>query len=224
MSGDRSNREHYTEQVVLFDGQSISFPYHETHPQQSPALAQGDAIKSITALGHHTMVAFVSEYDNITGIPITTGPIYLCFQNLFKIHPVLDNIFLKILQVDNDGHVVLQAARDNGKTVKLMHRIQNTAVQKLCFDLGARNDGIDICDEAARILSRIHFVPRVQSQNLQHIYERADVVLHPFPFGGSKTASDAFKFGTPLVTFPQPYLRGQYFQHIKSLIPFEHCW
>lgn len=33
--------------------------------------------------------------------------------------------------------------------------------------------------------------------------------LPPLKFGGSKTASDALNAGAPLVTFPQPYLRGR---------------
>ena len=200
MSGDFSDQEQYTEQVVLLDGQAVSFPYHEPHPLQSSVLAQGDAVKSISA-GYSDGSPY---YDNITGMPVTNGPIYLCFQNLFKIHPVLDNIFITILQHDPEGHVVLQAARVYNKTKRVINRFQSRVREKMCFNSN------NLCYEARRILSRIHFIPRVQSQHLQKVYEKADVVLHPFPFGGSKTASDALKLGIPLVTWPQPYLRGKY--------------
>ena len=38
---------------------------------------------------------------------------------------------------------------------------------------------------------------------------QADVVLHPFPFGGSKTSADAITLGLPLVTKPTKALRGR---------------
>lgn len=214
MSGDQSYREHYTEQVVLFDGQAISFPYDESHPPQSSMLAQGDAKQSTNAASsdEHN-----HKYDPITKLPIITNSesMYLCFQNLFKIHPILDNVFMKILQLDRNGHIILQAARDLDKTTKVISRIQQAVIRKVCYQFVSRNNDntttIDLtsCGEAEQILSRIHFIPRVPSQSLKTIYSKVNVVLHPFPFGGSKTASDAFKSGKPLITFPQPYLRGE---------------
>jgi len=52
-------------------------------------------------------------------------------------------------------------------------------------------------------------LPRVKSDEVLSLMEKASVILHPFPFGGSKTASDAINAGVPLVTYPQPYLRGR---------------
>jgi hypothetical protein len=223
MSGDKSHREHYTEQVVLFDGQAISFPYEESHPPQSSKLAQGDAKQSISAASceknkNNYFNIRLNKYDPMTGLPIITDgeSMYLCFQNLFKIHPILDNVFMKILQLDRNGHIILQAARDLNKTAKVLSRIQQAVIQKVCYEhVSTRNNynntTIDrtSCDEAEQILSRIHFIPRVPSQTLKTIYSKVDVILHPFPFGGSKTASDAFKSGKPLITWPQPYLRGE---------------
>ncbi|GBG29414.1 Ankyrin repeat domain-containing protein 1 [Hondaea fermentalgiana] len=38
---------------------------------------------------------------------------------------------------------------------------------------------------------------------------RADIVLHPFPFGGSKTSADALLLGLPLVVMDGAFLRGR---------------
>lgn len=48
------------------------------------------------------------------------------------------------------------------------------------------------------------------------LLHNVDIILHPFPFGGSKTSLDAFIVGVfifilqkPFVTYPQPYLKGR---------------
>ena len=56
----------------------------------------------------------------------------------------------------------------------------------------------------------------------------SSVLLHPFPFGGSKTSSDAILSGTPLVTLPTPYLRGrmvlaQYFEIMDDVQVYDCC-
>lgn len=213
MSGDQNEMEHYTEQVVLFDGQAISFPSTEPHPIQSTKLAKGDAIKPISAADPNSLLLQV-RYDNITGVPIgVKGSIYLCFQNSFKIHPVFDSILIRILQIDQVGHVVLQAARDQKKTMIVINRIRDAIVKEFCYEDLQNHTYIKAslpCREANSLLSRIHFIPRVKSDKMELIFAQATVVLHPFPFGGSKTASDVFKSGVPLVTYPQPYLRGTY--------------
>lgn len=204
MSGEQSDFEHYSEQVVLLDGQAISFPFSERHPLQSSTLAKGDAIRSF-ALVVPEDTFNQTKYDSLTGMPIDPeGSIYLCFQNLFKIHPSFDTILIRILQTDQSGHVVLQAARNHKKTKITSKRIRNTVVQEVCY-----NDHDPPCKKAIEILMRIHFIPRVKSDIMKYVFDQATVILHPFPFGGSKTASDALRSGVPLVTYPQPFLRGK---------------
>ena len=204
MSGDQCNLEHYTEQVVLFDGQAISFPLFEPHPAQSSLLARGDATESFSAYLTSSIYDELYSYDNITGMPTDiNGPIYLCFQNLFKIHPAFDSILIKILQTDEEGHIVLQASRNYHKTLIVLDRIRDTVINDVCPKVRK------VCKDAKNILERIHFIPRVESDKMIFIFQQASLMLHPFPFGGSKTASDALKAGTPLVTYPQAYLRGR---------------
>jgi hypothetical protein len=72
------------------------------------------------------------------------------------------------------------------------------------------------CSKAKAILSRIYFIPRVKSNKLSQLFQKATVVLHPFPFDGSKTASDVLNASIPLVTFPQEYLRGRMAQNFYA--------
>jgi hypothetical protein len=50
--------------------------------------------------------------------------------------------------------------------------------------------------------SRFHVLERVSSERFIAIVQLADVVLHPFPFDGSRTSADALIAGIPYVTLP----------------------
>ena len=57
---------------------------------------------------------------------------------------------------------------------------------------------------------RIVMVPRVgSSDDFLRLVGCADVMLHPFPFGGSKTAADSVTMAVPVVTLRAPFLRGR---------------
>ena len=129
---------------------------------------------------------------------------------------IFDTVILQILHADATGHVCLQAARDIRKTQLVRNRIRNYVSSRLCFQkvknedhTDYNDDGMIPCEAAQEILSRVHFIPRVKSDVMNQILLGASVILHPFPFGGSKTASDALALGVPLVTYPQKYLRGK---------------
>ncbi|CAK4724339.1 unnamed protein product [Aphanomyces euteiches] len=69
---------------------------------------------------------------------------------------------------------------------------------------------------------RVHFVPRVAGNApFLKLLSVADVVLHPFPFGGSKTSADALRLGIPLVAMKTPFLRSRmaysFFVHMDLL-------
>ncbi len=214
-----SHAEPYSEQVVLLDGQAISFgnPNDLTHPRQDPSLAAGDA-KGTMSLWvnndeHHLPPL---RFDHF-GVPIVNdgGAIYMCFQNLFKIHPLFDSILFKVLYGDRKGHIVLQAQRDQRKTDIVANRIRSFVKESMCIEeeiikgSSGDNDSGEPCVAAQDILRRIHFIPRVMSNEIQRLYQSATVVLHPFPFGGSKTAFDTLSANVPLITLPQKYLRGR---------------
>ena len=191
--------------MVLLDGQAVSFPHNEKHnPRQDKHFAAGDATSVVSALSHVGDFEF-DEYGIPSGRNLS---VYICFQNLFKIHPKFDVILMRILIADINGHVVLQAARDRQHTDSVKRRIINLVKFELC---PTQQDDETACNHAKNILSRIHFIPRLTSLDMKNVFERSTVAIHPFPFGGSKTASDILRTGLPLVIYPQEYLRGEHF-------------
>lgn len=198
ISGDLSHVEPYSEQVVLFDGQALSFPQNQIHSKQDIGLAAGEAVSSFSLLNDTGM-----SYDEFN-LPLVDGKsLYFCFQSLFKITPVFDSVISKILHGDPHGHFILQASRSSQKNRAAKERIKAFIIDDACQGFSG------ICESAKDVLSRIHFIPRVKSDQLQMLFQRATVALHPFPFDGSKTASDILGSDVPLVIFPQRYLKGR---------------
>jgi hypothetical protein len=66
--------DHYSEQLVLFDGQAISFPREQYHPLQDSIVAAGDAasLLNMTALERMDLLRERATH------------IYLCFQSIQK--------------------------------------------------------------------------------------------------------------------------------------------
>ncbi len=59
-------------------------------------------------------------------------------------------------------------------------------------------------------VSRIRFLPRVKgASKFLLLLAAADVVLHPFPFDGAKTAVDAVALAVPAVAMRSEFLRGR---------------
>lgn len=186
--------DHYTEQVVLFDGQGISFPSSQHHLPQDVALAAGDAHSNVTAI------------DQMTRLQKQDTHLFVCFQNIAKIQPRFDHVLIDILQADPKAHIILQASRHAAQTSTLSKRLDNALRERLCGYQASQQCSIQSFE------SRIHFIPRIPSDQIIEFLQRSgtsSVVLQPFPFDGSKTTSDAINAGVPLVTFPQPHLRGR---------------
>ena len=101
------------------------------------------------------------------------------------------------------ANIVLQASRNALLTDTLNRRLQHVLKDRFC------GDSLVECNSCVKAHARIHFMPRVKSDQVLDLIQKSDVILHPFPFGGPKTASDAINAGVPLVTFPQRYLRGR---------------
>jgi predicted O-linked N-acetylglucosamine transferase (SPINDLY family) len=200
ISGDNEKSNPYTEQVVLFDGQGISFPKLQYHTvDQSSKIAAGEAVSTMPALELYDQRYQYGEF----GLPIVNGSLYFCFQSLFKIQPAFDIVLVRILFSDTKGHVILQAAREFSKTKKVANRILSTVKNEYC------TSSEELCKVAKDILTRIHFIPRVTSYSIERLLKHATVVLQPFPFDGSKTATDALSAGVPVVTLPQRFLKGR---------------
>jgi hypothetical protein len=58
-------------------------------------------------------------------------------------------------------------------------------------------------------MQRLHLIERVSSEKFLALLRVADVILHPFPFDGSRTSADGLIAGVPVLTLPSEYLRGR---------------
>jgi protein O-GlcNAc transferase len=114
--------------------------------------------------------------------------IFFCPQSLFKIHPLFDRILGGILDKSPHAHLVITGGRKE--------RWTDTFVQRLHKSLGS-NKG------------RCHIIGRVSSEKFLQLLKISDVLLHPFPFDGSRTAADGIGMGIPFVTLPAEYLKGR---------------
>ena len=113
---------------------------------------------------------------------------FVCAQSLFKLHPDYDNIIKTILERTPNSHLVFLRGRRPTWTEMVQNRLKMAM--------------------PSNIYERIHFTPRVGNSNdYLRILGRADVILHPFPFGGSKTSADAILLNKPTVVLVTDKLR-----------------
>ena len=117
-----------------------------------------------------------------------TANLYVCPQSLFKFHPDFDPMLAAILRQDPQGELVL-----------LSHYTE--AVNQQLRDRWAK-----IMPD---VISRIHFLPRMDRQQFLALLNCATVLLDPVHFGGGNTSYEALALGIPIVTWPGTYMRGR---------------
>jgi predicted O-linked N-acetylglucosamine transferase (SPINDLY family) len=117
--------------------------------------------------------------------------LYLCPQNLFKVHPDMDDLIGAILRRDPHGVVVLVEGRVRGWSQLLRARWQRSM---------------------ADVQDRIVFVPRMREDDYLGLIAMADVMLDTVHFNGMNTSLEAFAVGTPIVTLPAALQRGRHTQ------------
>lgn len=116
--------------------------------------------------------------------------LYLCTQNLRKVHPDFDRIVGQILDKDAMGVVVFIADKHASVTQLRQNRLHQAFPQ---------------------LTDRIYFLPRLQEEAYLQLVSLADVVLDTLYYGGgANTCYDAFAAGTPIVTMPGSFHRGRY--------------
>ncbi len=116
--------------------------------------------------------------------------IYLLPQSVFKIHPLYDYVLAEILRRNPTSHLVITGGRRPLWTEIYTDRLRSV------FGRETFNE-------------RVHLIERVSSENFYNLLQISDVILHPFPFDGSRTSADALMVGKPFVTLPTEYLRGR---------------
>jgi protein O-GlcNAc transferase len=122
------------------------------------------------------------------GLP-TDKHLYLCPQNLLKLHPDFDDLAARILRADPDGLLVLKHARWPRIGQRLMGRFRRTLPD---------------------VLDRVVLFPWLSSDDYLHLLTLADVVLDTPHYGAGSTVYDIFSFNLPLVTLPGRFNIGRY--------------
>jgi predicted O-linked N-acetylglucosamine transferase (SPINDLY family) len=156
-------QSHYSEELVLFK----QLPTYYFRPPVP------DPLRPRAAFG-------LGARDNL----------YLCTQNLRKIHPEMDEIVGAILRKDPQGRMLFIQDGQPGVTDLLRKRLQGSIPD---------------------VSERIQFLARLPEGDYLNVVALADVLLDSLHYcGGANTSYDAFAAGTPMVTLPTGYHRGRY--------------
>ncbi|GMH90681.1 hypothetical protein TL16_g11839 [Triparma laevis f. inornata] len=173
--------EPYSEQVVLLEGQGI---WYNDFSYFEKKYYENNIVMSYM----HTWEDFAGPTDYKL-ISNPNNNIYLCAQSVFKLSSDFDAVVKKLLEVDANGIVVFTKGRRPAWTAKFQSRLRQT--------LGGE------------LYNRVYFIERVGSIDFPNLIKLCTVLLHPFPFGGSRTSLDGLEAGVPIVTWPQNFLRGR---------------
>jgi protein O-GlcNAc transferase len=122
------------------------------------------------------------------GLPARAA-LYVCVQNLRKLHSDFDAMLGAILRADPTGLVL--GVEDTHPMLGRLLRARWAATLP------------DVAD-------RIRLLPRLEPNDYFDLVASADVVLDTPYFGGANTAYDAFAAAVPIVTWPTQFPRSRY--------------
>jgi len=125
------------------------------------------------------------------GLP-AQGPLLLCPQSLFKIHPADDALFARVLDAVPASTLVLFEGRHPALTEKLAARLA----------AACRTAGVD----ASR---RVRFVPQRSHDDYLALAGGCDVMLDTTRWSGGNTTLDALACALPVVTLPGRFMRAR---------------
>ncbi|MDW3208404.1 MAG: tetratricopeptide repeat protein [Reichenbachiella sp.] len=116
--------------------------------------------------------------------------LYLCAQNVKKVHPDFDQLVKEILEKDEKGIVAFLGDKHALASEALERRLKKS------------------CGNHA---DRVMVLPRQDKAGYFNILNLADVVLDTIYYnGGANTNGDAFALDKPVVTLPVDFHRGRY--------------
>lgn len=157
-------QNHYTEKLLLLPGIGTAYPKNDL---PSPALRSDFALP-----------------ENKT--------LYLCPQSLFKIHPDNDELFLRVLEGDENGVLVFFSGQHDVSS--------NAYISRLSGLFDAR--GMDK-------VGRVKVLPKVGHEDYLRVNMLCDVMLDTLYWSGGNTSLDALTCGLPIVTLPGDFMRGR---------------
>jgi predicted O-linked N-acetylglucosamine transferase (SPINDLY family) len=115
--------------------------------------------------------------------------IYLCVQNLYKLHPDFDQLILGILEADPWALIYLVEGREKSWTELLQQRFQKVLKQQA---------------------ERVKFLSRMGYSEYLAILHEADCLLDSPHFSGGNTSFEALSQGLPIVTLAGTLARSRF--------------
>ena len=168
---------HYSEKLYLLRDLGTLSYYHRPRLPEKPK----------------TRVEFGLSYED---------RIYLCPQNLFKVHPDMDDLMGSILRRDPKGKVVMVSGKIDRWTELIRKRWSESIPD---------------------VVERIILLPRMVSSDYLTLIALADVMLDTIHFNGMNTSLEAFSVGTPVVTLPGEFQRGRHTQAMYQKMGLTEC-
>ncbi|MEZ0368008.1 MAG: tetratricopeptide repeat protein [Candidatus Sericytochromatia bacterium] len=115
--------------------------------------------------------------------------IYLCCQDLAKVHPDYDQLATRVLSRDPKGLLLILGNKQQILNQRLLARL-NQAYPELA--------------------PRMRLLPYPDYADFLNLLALADVILDSLHFSGASTNLEAFACATPVVTLPGRFQRGRY--------------
>jgi len=128
--------------------------------------------------------------------------LYICPQNLFKVHPDMDELFAGILRGDPQAVLVMIDGRVD-RWSELLRRRWAASMRD--------------------VTERIVFLPRMNTGDYANLIEVCDVMLDTRHFNGMISSLEAFAVGTPVVTWPGEFQRGRPTQAMYRSMGLKEC-
>jgi CRISPR-associated protein Csy1 len=125
------------------------------------------------------------------GLP-ESGPLFLCPQSLFKVHPDNDALFARILAAEPEVRLVFFRDHDDPLTDHFRRRLFGALA-------GAGVDG-----EARTV-----FLGRLGHADFLRVNACCDAMLDTLHWSGGNTSLDALAAALPVVTLPGEFMRGR---------------
>jgi hypothetical protein len=146
---------------------------------------------------------------NISAATQDAQPIVLgCPQSLFKLTPAFDAIIARIMRALPNAVLLMMEERKILQTLQYKERIQVTMASG--YDPIRRHASNATLGDANDVTQRIRWVPRLPGNRaFLSVLSCVDILLHPFPYDGSRTAVDGLELALPMVTLPGKQLRGR---------------
>ncbi|CBJ26241.1 putative methyltransferase [Ectocarpus siliculosus] len=127
-------------------------------------------------------------------------------QSLFKLKPDFDLVLRDILLAVNNNQNNGQMPNGEKENKNKAYLVLTEGRRKLWTEAFWRR----LSSSVPEVLPQVKILPRMSAgKEFRTFLASADVILHPFPFGGSKTAADGLALGVPVVAMEGDALPGR---------------